>query len=707
MSAIKKIFEFVINNKDANKDIQETKKNITGVTEETQKLNKTNKKAGEGYGELLDKVNEYTFGGIDAIKSFGKVSGQVWRLSLKQLGVFSGFLRKSLPASFKISSFAAKGFAIALAATGITLITSALAILIDYFRNFESAAKFVSKTINVFSSIMYSVIDAFKALFTLDFSGFISTLGSTFTEAGKAADAVNSLYDAEAKLAKLRENSIVDNANLVAEQKRLKKILDDTTLSSKARLSAAIGIEGINKVLLNNQRTEIELQKQALKGELANERNQEKKRELKISIAELDAELISLTSDLVDIEQDSATKRREIAETDKAERDATVKDEKDKAKAIADAREKLRLKTEEARIANLDSEEAVIEANFKMKIEALRKEYGKGTQLEKELIKAKDKELEEYRKGKVEEEEAENEKAAKREQAKLDKINNLTIKSEEQLLKNKAKKEKKLIDSSKSLTDDEKVTLKLEAEQRLSDGLKAIEERKQTALEEIKNRFLPEEEQNLSNAEIFEQKREIARREYKIELEDKEKSLKERNALLAKYDKATAEGSKKLAKEDSEYSKLTTDQKVGYVLGGVSSIINSLAEGSDAAKGFAIAESLFNTYQGITAALASKEPLPIKILNAAATAAAGFAAVNNIMSTNSDGSGARGNVNRGGGTRISQGPRFDTVGDSEGVRNAQNEESRDNTPRETYVVSGKVTNQQDLDRNKQNNSRFV
>jgi hypothetical protein len=44
MDVIKKIFEFAVNNKDAIKDIQETKKNITVVTEETQKLNKETKK---------------------------------------------------------------------------------------------------------------------------------------------------------------------------------------------------------------------------------------------------------------------------------------------------------------------------------------------------------------------------------------------------------------------------------------------------------------------------------------------------------------------------------------------------------------------------------------------------------------------------------------------------------------------------------------
>ena len=44
MSVVKKIFEFVVNNKSANKDIEDTKKSIGGVTKETQKLNKETKK---------------------------------------------------------------------------------------------------------------------------------------------------------------------------------------------------------------------------------------------------------------------------------------------------------------------------------------------------------------------------------------------------------------------------------------------------------------------------------------------------------------------------------------------------------------------------------------------------------------------------------------------------------------------------------------
>jgi len=689
MSVIKKIFEFVVKNKDANKDVEDTKKGIKGVTKETQNLGKESGNNKEKYGSLFSLLED-GFGSIkQTVKDFGNASMDVWNGAVNQGVKFGKLLSSVLPAGFKISSLAAKSFAVALAATGITIITTAVAALISYFKNFEGAVKLVDKTIAVLKETMYVVIDAFTDLITLDFTGFSDTVSEAGDRISDAASAVDDLYDAQKRYAELNKQSTVDNAKLIAEQERLVKVLDDTTLSTETRMAAAVGLDGINKQLLANDKALLATKREEIEAQLVNAKNYEEIRDLKQKLSDITAEEIENESKLSQINQDTAQKKREIAESEEATRE----------KEIAKIKEKLDA-TEKARIANLESEEEKIEAEFQMTLEGIREKYGKGTELEKQLTIAKNTKLKEI-------EEEENEKAAEREQAKLDKINALTIKSEEQLLKNKAKNEKKLIDSSKSLTDDEKVTLKLEAEQRLSDGLKAIKDEHLQSIQDIKNKYLPDADKDLTPVEKFKKDRENNKLNLEQKLKDEGVGLEERNKQLAQYDKETVENSKKLAKEDAAYTELSTDQKVGYVLGGVSSIISSLAEGSDAAKGFAIAESLYNTYQGITAALASKEPLPIKILNAAATAAAGFAAVNNIMSTNSDGSGARGNANRGGGTRISQGPRFDTVGDSEGVRNAQNEESRDNTPRETYVVSGKVTNQQDLDRNKQNNSRFV
>ena len=70
-------------------------------------------------------------------------------------------------------------------------------------------------------------------------------------------------------------------------------------------------------------------------------------------------------------------------------------------------------------------------------------------------------------------------------------------------------------------------------------------------------------------------------------------------------------------------------EAVGQVAGDIAGI---LGEQTAAGKAFAVAQSLINTYQGITAALASAPP-PINIALAATTAAKGFKSVKDIVST--------------------------------------------------------------------------
>ena len=140
------------------------------------------------------------------------------------------------------------------------------------------------------------------------------------------------------------------------------------------------------------------------------------------------------------------------------------------------------------------------------------------------------------------------------------------------------------------------------------------------------------------------------------------------------------------------------------------SIVNALAEGSALAKGFAVAKALFNTYEGITKALAA-ETLPQRIAGIAFASAAGFGAVKDILSTSEDGSNAQAQ-NASGGRGVTP-PRddrranFSIAGDSRRVRDAEIEAERDDKPVEAYVVSKKVTSQQELDRTKNNNSKFI
>ena len=695
MGVIKKIYELIVNNKDANSELDKTKNKVGGVTKETQNLGKESGKTKQKYGSLFSLLED-GFGSIkQTVKDFGNASMDVWNGAVNQGVKFAKMLSSALPAGFKISSLAAKGFAVALAATGITLITTAVAILIDYFKNFEGAVKLVDKTLAVLKETMYVVIDTFKALFTLDFTGFLNTISESGDRISDAASAIDDLYDAQKRYADLNRQFTVDNAKLVAEQERLVKVLDDTTLSTEARMAAAVGLDGINKQLLANDKALLQTKREEIEAQLANTRNYEEIRNLKQELADITAEEIENESKLSQINQDTAQRRREIAESEETKRE----------KEIAKIKEGLDA-TEKARISNLESEEEKIEAEFQMTLEGIREKYGKGTELEKQLTIAKNRKLKKLK-------EEEEEKAKEKEQKILDKIKEFgekETKTREEVLRERAKAEKEIIDSSESLSEEEKVELKLDAENRLKDGLIAIEEEKLEKLQEIRNEFIPDDEEGLSPQEKFELERERKREQFEKELEDLEIEESKKAKIREKYKKREEKETDNFNETIKESRRKATEAEVGMTIDAVASIVNALAEGSALAKGFAVAQALFNTYEGITKALTAPT-LPQRIAGIAFASAAGFGAVKNILSTPEDGSNAQ-SQNASGGRGVTP-PRddrranFSIAGDSRRVRDAEIENEKESQPVEAYVVSKKVTSQQELDRTKNNNSKFI
>lgn len=274
-----------------------------------------------------------------------------------------------------------------------------------------------------------------------------------------------------------------------------------------------------------------------------------------------------------------------------------------------------------------------------------------------------------------------------------------------QELKNQLTNRKKLIEVTVA-TEEEQNRLLLEAQREYNDGIIALEADKEKRLQEVLNQFIPEDEQGLSEAEKFELERERKREQFEKELEDLDKSEEEKANLLKKYDNDTTKESIRLAEEETQRKKMLKEMEVSMALGALSTITNALAEGSNVAKGFAAAEAIWSAYQGINAALADGEiPFPLRIANAVAIGTQAFANVKSIMSTDPQ---KGGQMSNGGGNQrnvISQSPRFDVVGDSDRLRDVEEEENKE--PQESFVVSKKVSNQQELDRNKQTNSRFI
>ena len=634
MSVVKKIFEFVVNNKSAKKDIEDTKKGIGSVTKETQKLNKETKKT--------PKLLKAFQAGVKGIGTALKAAGIGIAIAL-----FAKFAQALMNNQKVLDVFnVAMEFLTRVMNDFVVFLSDSVGPIGDFFKdifenpleNIESfGAAIRDNLIERFKSFVETIGLAGKAisqLFEGDFSGALETakqagkelvdvytgvdgsfdkIGKTLTNTGLAiANYASETFNAADAQVELRKSALLAEAQIrqsifayQTEIEQLRQVRDNIELSLDAREEAN---DKIGKLLIQQGEEEKKLAQLRVDTAASDLKANKDNVELKVA-------LINANTELLDVEE---------------------------------------------RIAGFQSEQLLNE-------QSLREERRTNLQELRKIGKSKDE---------LSRTELEN-----------------TLENQRLLIERTVENE------------NEKNELLIAAAMEYNSGIQAIEDENLAKLEEIRNKYIPEDEIGLTPQEIFQKERDRKLEELQIELEDLELGESQKAEIIQKYNEETIAKSKALAQEDAMFTKLTNDQKVGYVLGGVSSIIDSLAKGSDAAKGFAVAESLFNTYQGITAAFASKEPLPIKILNAATTAAAGFASVQNILSTNSDGSGATAGAR--GGNVISASPRFDTVGDSSNVRNAQNESERDTTPQEAYVVSGRVTNQQALDRNRQNNSRFV
>ena len=190
----------------------------------------------------------------------------------------------------------------------------------------------------------------------------------------------------------------------------------------------------------------------------------------------------------------------------------------------------------------------------------------------------------------------------------------------------------------------------------------------------------------------YEAKKELIEREITDEAEKNERLL----ALQTDYSNNT----KKLDQE-VENAKL---EMAKQTLGNIS---KAVGENTKAGKAAAAAAALINTYQGITAELATKTATPfgfaLKLANIATTAAIGFKSVKDILKTNPE-STAGGDTTAPtstGGRPAAEPlpPAFNIVGASGTNQLAEAIGGQAQQPVKAYVVSNDVSTAQELDRN--------
>jgi hypothetical protein len=197
----------------------------------------------------------------------------------------------------------------------------------------------------------------------------------------------------------------------------------------------------------------------------------------------------------------------------------------------------------------------------------------------------------------------------------------------------------------------------------------------------------------------------IANKEQEIALEQ------QHQLKIAQLNYDSIDAIEQREKESLELKRILREQELALVGDTLGKISFLLGKNSKAGKAFAIAQALINTYQGITAELATKAVTPyeigLKVVNVAYIAKTGFDAVKKIASTSTSGSGGSGgSQSLGGGGGASATPQFNIVGQSSTNQLTATIAGQQNRPVQTYVVGSQVTSQQALDRNAQQNSVF-
>jgi len=157
------------------------------------------------------------------------------------------------------------------------------------------------------------------------------------------------------------------------------------------------------------------------------------------------------------------------------------------------------------------------------------------------------------------------------------------------------------------------------------------------------------------------------------------------------------------ARRELEREKILKNAKIQIALSTLTALQNFAEEGSNLAKGVAVAQALINTYQGITAELATKTVTPwefgLKIANIAAVTAIGFKSVKDILKTDPSGSNVAGASSPSVSAPQAQAPTFNIVG-SGGTNQLANVISQQTgQPIQAFVTSSSVTTAQALDRN--------
>jgi len=222
--------------------------------------------------------------------------------------------------------------------------------------------------------------------------------------------------------------------------------------------------------------------------------------------------------------------------------------------------------------------------------------------------------------------------------------------------------------------------------------------------QQINTNSLLKEQKDLQNELTL-----IGKSEREIERLELQQDYEAKKALIEREITDEAEKNDRLIALQEDYNdKLQVLENTKFKMASktLGNISKAVGENTKAGKAAAAAAALINTYQGITAELATKTVTPfdfvIKLANIATTAAIGFKSVKNILKTTPKSTGAGGAAGAEASApsiTAAQAPAFNIVGTSSTNQLAETIAGQQQQPVKAFVVANDVTTAQSLERN--------
>jgi len=581
-----------------------------------------------------------------------------------------------------VGTLSLRGFAVALAATGIGVVVLAIAALVSYLSALDPV---MDKIEQITSGVAAAFSSLGKALANLDFSNLIGGMED-------AATAAVALTKARQDLADLQSSQEVANARESQQYDELILKSKNRTLTEKQRsafLQQAQKIEEQNfkqREALSNAELRNAIEAARIKGELS-----------KQELANLNKNTIAYANYLLNAGkitqkeydgikaaelgkiaiQNESTKRLEknqnaqdkladdaAAKNDKRQADAKAASEKARAEELKDAQNRIDILKLEAQQRNLSTEERIANAQKVFNLENdLAQRSLSGSEQTKKLIENRqnlsstilaitedqiNKQLEAQKVANEKSKATQKEEFDAQRQSAEDLATAQLLLLDKKLLSEKAFADETVkIETAKNeailLIDTNAAAAKKLADEAAIVEAKALQDVAfQIRLQDIADRNATEQEikQALLDAE-YANDLALLKKSLDDKLITEENYELKKQLVQKKYNAATISNEKAV----NAIKRRETERTVQNGLNAA----GALFEGS---KAIAVASALFNTYQGITAELSTKARTPyeigLKVANVAFVAAAGFAAVKNILKTNKNSSG---DASGGGATR--------------------------------------------------------